>query len=125
MKHVRSSSLLAGTSSFGEFSTFYLKDVKLYDNINKISSIIIPPEKIIDTKTDFNHIYTLSNSEKYVHHYCNCYIMCNVKEKGDKERRLFLDVQNIRDELRGVVNQLEDSAVTLIKDLKKYVRELE
>lgn len=84
MKHVRGSSLLAGTSSFGEFSTFYLKDVKLYDNINKISSIIIPPEKIIDTKTDFNHIYTLSNSEKYVHHYCNCYIMCNVKEKGDK-----------------------------------------
>lgn len=84
MKHVRSSSLLAGTSSFGEFSMFYLKDVKLYDNINKISSIIIPPEKIVDIKTDFNHIYTLSNSEKYVHHYCNCYIMCNVKEKGDK-----------------------------------------
>ena len=26
----------------------------------------------------------------------------NVKEKGDKERRLFLDVQNIRDELRGI-----------------------
>ena len=49
----------------------------------------------------------------------------SVKEKGDKERRLFLDVQNIRDELRGVVNQLEDSAVTLIKDLKKYIRELE
>ena len=49
----------------------------------------------------------------------------NVKEKGDKERRLFLDVQNIRDELRGIANQLEDSAVTLIKDLKKYIRELE
>lgn len=48
-----------------------------------------------------------------------------VKEKGDKERRLFLDVQNIRDELRGITNQLEDSAVTLIKDLKKYIRELE
>ena len=42
----------------------------------------------------------------------------NVKEKGDKERRLYLDVQNIRDELRGIVNQLEDSSVTLIKDLK-------
>ena len=49
----------------------------------------------------------------------------NVKEKGDKERRLFLDVQNIRDELRGIANQLEDSAVTLIKNLKKYIRELE
>ena len=49
----------------------------------------------------------------------------NVKEKGDKERRLFLDVQNIRDELRGIANQLEDSAVALIKDLKKYIRELE
>lgn len=67
---------------------FYLKDVKLYDNINKISSIIIPPEKIIDTKTNFNHIYTLNNSEKYVHHYCNCYIMCNVKEKGEKYYRV-------------------------------------
>ena len=49
----------------------------------------------------------------------------NVKEKGDKERRLFLDVQNIRDELRGIANQLEDSAIELIKDLKKYIRELE
>ena len=48
-----------------------------------------------------------------------------VKEKGDKERRLYLDVQDIRDELRGIANQLEDSAVTLIKDLKKYIRELE
>ena len=48
-----------------------------------------------------------------------------VKEKGDKERRLFLDVQNIRDELRGIANQLEDSAIELIKDLKKYIRELE
>ena len=48
-----------------------------------------------------------------------------VKEKGDKERRLYLDVQGIRDELRGIANQLEDSAVTLIKDLKKYIRELE
>ena len=49
----------------------------------------------------------------------------NVKEEGDKERRLFLDVQNIRDELRGIANQLEDSAIELIKDLKKYIRELE
>ena len=49
----------------------------------------------------------------------------NVKEKGDKERRLYLDVQDIRDELRGIVNQLEDSTVTLIKDLKKYIQELE
>ena len=48
-----------------------------------------------------------------------------VKEKGDKERRLYLDVQGIRDELRGIANQLEDSAVALIKDLKKYIRELE
>ena len=48
-----------------------------------------------------------------------------VKEKGDKERRLYLDVQDIRDELRGIANQLEDSVVTLIKDLKKYIRELE
>ena len=49
----------------------------------------------------------------------------NVKEEGDKERRLFLDVQKIRDELRGIANQLEDSAIELIKDLKKYIRELE
>ena len=67
---------------------FYLSDVKLYDNINKISSIIIPSEKIIDNKSlDFNHIYTLNNSEKYIHHYCNCYIMCNVKERGDRKFR--------------------------------------
>ena len=49
----------------------------------------------------------------------------SVKEKGDKERRLYLDVQDIRDELRGIVNQLEDSVVTLIKDLKRYIQELE
>lgn len=49
----------------------------------------------------------------------------SVKEKGDKERRLYLDVQDIRDELRGIVNQLQDSTVTLIKDLKKYIQELE
>ena len=48
-----------------------------------------------------------------------------VKEKGDKERRLYLDVQNIRDELRGIANQLEDSAVSIIKDIKKYIKELE
>ena len=35
-------------------------------------------------------------------------------KKGDKERRLNLDVQDIRDELRGIVNQLQDSTVTLI-----------
>ena len=48
-----------------------------------------------------------------------------VKEKGDKERRLNLDVQDIRDELRGIANQLQDSAVSLIKDIKKYIKELE
>ena len=48
-----------------------------------------------------------------------------VKEKGDKERRLYLEVQEIRDELRGIANQLEDSAVSIIKDIKKYIKELE
>lgn len=79
---------------------FYLSDVKLYDNINKITSIIIPPEKIIDNKsTQFNHIYTLNNSEKYVHHYCNCYVICNVKEKGDKHfkaERYFFRLEKIK-----------------------------
>lgn len=49
----------------------------------------------------------------------------SVKEEGDKERRLFLEVQDIRDELRGIANQLQDSAVSLVKDLKKYIRELD